>query len=319
MGIGDVATRLPAIWRAVARIVRGVRRRRPAAALLVNFTELSARLGRWLRSQGVPVVWCVAPQIWAWRPGRAGTVGRAVDRLAVILPFEEPLWRGHGVDATFVGHPAVSPTLPCPTAGRDERAAAVLPGSRDGEVLRLAGPLGSAAGRMIARGSIARATVFRAPGLGARAREEIERAARSHRLEIVDADTERGAGASLHAFTLALCASGTASLEAALAGAAPVVAYRLDRIAWCLARRLVTTPHVALPNVLLGRRVYPELLQDEARPDRIAGAAEALLDGPVARGEAREHASTLRQMLLAPSGAPFGANVARLLRSVVSR
>ncbi|MEJ7731761.1 MAG: hypothetical protein WKG00_21440 [Polyangiaceae bacterium] len=118
----------------------------------------------------------------------------------------------------------------------------------------------------------------------------------------------------LPGFEVALCASGTATLEAALAGAAPVVAYRLDALAWQIARRLVTTPHVALPNVVLGRRAFPELLQDEVTAERVAASARQLLVTVVAGGEARAIAMTLQRRLVAPDGARFGDQVAALIR-----
>jgi lipid-A-disaccharide synthase len=327
MGIGDVARKMPAVLVAVGRVSAHALRRRPSAALLVNFTELNALLGRWLRARGVPVVWCVAPQVWAWRRGRLRSVARAVDRLAVILPFEEALWRASGVAATFVGHPAVDPghSPPGPSersALRDAlglrrgRSVVVLPGSRDGEVLRLAEPLCAGAGRLCARGVVSSAVLVRAAGLGALARDHAAVCAARWGVQVVEADPQRGAAPLLPAFDVAMCASGTASLEAALAGAAPVVAYRLDRIGYRLARWLVTTPHVALPNVLLQRRAFPELLQDEVQPHRLATAAEALLEGTVAHGEMGRITDQLRQALIAASGKPFGANVAELVREV---
>jgi lipid-A-disaccharide synthase len=184
----------------------------------------------------------------------------------------------------------------------------VLPGSRAGEVRRLARPLAEAAATLAAEGAAAR--MILAPGLDRRARAAAIAAARTADLPVIDGDPEHGAAPLLGAFDAALCASGTASLEAALAAAAPVVAYRLDALAFALARRLVRTPHVALPNVLLGRRAFPELLQDEVTPARLAAAARALLAD---RAAAERTSAELRRVLSPPSAAPFGQRVADLL------
>jgi len=188
----------------------------------------------------------------------------------------------------------------------------VLPGSRAGEVARLAEPLCRAAARLLAEGRIRSATLVCAPGLDARAAETARASAARAGLSVTAAPVERGAATLLSGFELALCASGTASLEAALAGAAPVIAYRLDPLGYAVARRLVRVPHIALPNILLGRRVYPELIQHEVTPERIAAAAGALLDRPEVLSAARRE---LFEILALPSAKPFGERVADLFSS----
>jgi lipid-A-disaccharide synthase len=317
MGLADVAARVPALAGGVARLALRVARERPRAALLVNYTELNQRLGRLLRARGTRVLWCVAPQVWAWRRGRLRTLGGSFDTLAVILPFEEKLWRDAGHDARYVGHPALEVPALDPATVRARlaldpaaRAVAVLPGSRPGEVQRLGRPLCEAAALLAAQGAVDDARLVLAPGLDPRAREAALAAAAASGIAAVQADPEHGAASLLPGFDAALCASGTASLEAALAGAPPVVAYRMDAVAFAIARRLVRTPHVALPNVLLGRRAFPELLQDEVTPPALAAAARALLDR---RDEAAGDARALRAILAPPSPEPFGARVAGLL------
>ena len=321
MGLADVAAALPRIAASVVGLLSRARRDPPRAALLVNFTELNQRLGRLLRARGTRVLWCVAPQVWAWRPRRVESLRGAFDRLAVILPFEEPLWRAAGHDATYVGHPSLeAPALAlAPDRARSRarlgiapgaRAVAVLAGSRAGEVRRLASPLCEAARRLLGAGDADTARVILAPGLDPRARALLEQRARAAGIAALDADPDHGAAGCLDAFDVALVASGTASLEAALAGAAPVVAYRLDPLAFAVARRLVHTPHIALPNVILGRRAFPELLQDHARAAPIAAAARDLLRDP---GSSARASAELRAALAPPSPLPFGRRVADLI------
>ena len=317
MGFGDVAGRLPSIARAVFELVLRARRDPPRAALLVSFTELSTHLGRWLRSLGVRVLWCVAPQVWAWRSGRLRTLPRSLDRLAVILPFEEALWRRAGVDARYVGHPSLEAPRHSRASlrarfGLNGGAIAVLPGSRAGEVVRLAGPLCEAAALLRDRGFAESAHILVAPSLDPAARAHAERVALQFNLKLIPTDPEHGAASLLGGFDLALCASGTASLEAALSGVPTVVAYRLDPLSAALARRLVRAPFMALPNILLNRGAIPELFQAEANAFSIARAAEGIW----ARvGEAQVIAEELRAILRPPSTEPFGDRVAALMES----
>ncbi|MDI1430525.1 lipid-A-disaccharide synthase [Polyangium sorediatum] len=318
MGTLDVLRKAPALGRSLAVLVDRIRKDPPRAALLVNFTELNARLGRALRRRGTRVLWAVAPQVWAWRAGRIRALHDAVDRLAVVLPFEEPLWRDAGYDARFVGHPSADvPRLPR-EVGRARiglgagRAVAVLPGSRAGEITRLAPLFCEAASMLTARGDVDEARVLVAPWLDARARGELERAARRAGVGITEADAEHGASPLLGAFDLALCASGTACLEAALAGLPTVIGYRVDPLTYALARRLVRTPHIGLPNVLLGRRASPELLQDACTARELAASAASLANDE-SRGRAQADARALEARLRPPSPGPFGARVAALL------
>lgn len=323
MGALDVALRLPALAKAMAALWARVRRSPPRAALLVNFTELNQRLGKALRARGIRVLWCVAPQVWAWRPGRVEALRGAIDRLAVILPFEEALWRDAGVDARYVGHPSLeaAPPLADGESAREairdrlgiaekKPAIAILPGSRAGEVRRLSAALAGAAAMLRAEGSAADARLIVAPGLDARAAAIAARASREAGVAILRGDPEHGAAPLLGAFDVALSASGTASLEAALAGAAPIVTYRLDPAAYAIARRLVRTPHIALPNVLLGRRAFPELVQHEVTAARVAAAARAWIGR---RDEALRLARELRAILAPPAGGSFGERVAALI------
>ena len=315
MGFGDVAGRLPWLARAGYELVSRVRRRPPRAALLVSFTELSTHLGRWLRGLGVRVLWCVAPQVWAWRSGRLRTLPRSLDRLAVILPFEEALWRRAGVDAHYVGHPSLE-APPCGRGalraelGLNRGAIAVLPGSRAGEVFRLAEPLCEAAALLRARGVAESVFLLIAPSLDPAARSHAERVALRYQMKLLPTDPEHGAASLLGAFDLALCASGTASLEAALAGVPAVVAYRLDPLSAALARRLVRVPFMALPNILLNRRAIPELFQADATAALTARAAEGALKHA---DDAHAVAEELRAILRPPSIEPFGDRVAALM------
>jgi lipid-A-disaccharide synthase len=281
MGTAEIFGRLPALAAAFLRLKRAVDARRPAAAVLVNYTEFNLLLGRWLRGHGVKVLFVVAPQVWAWRASRLSSASTAMDRLAVILPFEEPLWRAAGVNARYVGHPALDAPVAVRTRARDGPARiALLPGSRPAEVRALTVPMLEACRRLTRHGHAIEARVLAAPWLDERARRWLFATIERFAVPAIDVDPSRGAMPQLAGFDASICASGTATLESALAGAAPVVVYRVGRLSAALASRFVHTPHVALPNVLLERRCYPELLQHEVEPGAVADALASVLGDP---------------------------------------
>lgn len=287
LGISEVARKAYAVSVAFGKVRRAVRRRRPAAALLVNYTEFNARLAAMLSRAGTRVLWYGAPQIWAWRSSRGGPLRRHLDRMAVMLPFEEALWQGLGVDARYVGHPALEERrgLEHRIAAREllgltpfAWAVAILPGSRPHEVRRLLAPM--LAGYEALQGDRASvdARVLLASSLDERTRAWARKLAAAHAVDVVDVDSRAGIAYALPAFDAALCASGTASLECALARVVPVVCYRVGWATEVGARALLKSPHVALPNVLLGREAFPELLQRDAAPGRITEALARVLD-----------------------------------------
>src|SRR5205823_1480427 len=190
----------------------------------------NARIGAWLRRRNVRVVWISPPEVWAWGASRARSLARCADRMLVTLPFEEAIWREAGAEAIYVGHPALDVDLPTRESLRarleiDEktRAIAILPGSRPAEIARLAPVFVEAARRV---GGVSRLVV--APSLDAPTRAQLASIARD--VPLVDAPPDLGAAALLPAFDVALVASGTASLECALAGVPPVVAYRMHPV-----------------------------------------------------------------------------------------
>lgn len=285
LGIGEVASKLGPIALAHARLVKLAEKRRPRAALLVNYTEFNVHLAKRLHANGIRVLWYVAPQVWAWRRERIDSIRKVIDRMAVILPFEEALWRSHGVDAHYVGHPSREVTS---LARGPARAAlgltpyaptiAILPGSRPHEVAaHLPVMLEAYESVRRDRASID-ARVLIAASLDTRTREKAESLARALRIGIFRVDAYLGAMPVLGAFDAALCASGTATLEASLAHAVPVVAYHVGLLTELAARVFVKTPYLALPNVLLGRQAFPEVVQRDLRPDKLAAALADVLD-----------------------------------------
>jgi lipid-A-disaccharide synthase len=294
LGLFELAGRAPTIARALMRLSSAVRETPPDVALLASWSAGNARIGARLRAMRVPVVWISPPEVWAWREGRAARLARAADRFAVTLPFEEALWRAAGADATYAGHPALDRAddeprdrlrarLGIPT---DARAVAILPGSRPAEIARLVEPFARAMPLAFAQLPDVTARIVVAPSLPEATRELLRATATSAGIATIDAPPE-GALSYLPAFDAALVASGTASLECALAGVPPVVAYRLHPLTMAIARRVVRTPHIALPNVVLSRAghapAFRELVQEAVTPEALATALHDTLLDPAAR------------------------------------
>jgi len=274
MGVLDVAGAAVRLARAWGTVTREAERRRPEVALLAGFTEFHQRLGAWLRRRGTRVVWCGAPQVWAWRSSRLRSLRGSADALGVLLPFEEALWRSAGYDARFVGHPCLESC-----GWREPRSPGrlvVLCGSRPAEARRLARPLLRAARLFVQRTNGWEARTVVSPALPASSREPLLREAREHGIEVEEGHPVEGAAPTLESYDLALVASGTACLEAAMSGTPPVIAYRFDALTALAARAVVKTAHIGLPNIVLGRRAFPELLQAEVTPEGIARAAQEL-------------------------------------------
>jgi len=308
--------RLRSVFRAV---LAEVDRERPAVAVLVDYAEFNLRLARELKGRGVPVVYYVSPQVWAWRRGRLRAIRERVTRMVVIFPFEEPLYREAGVPVTFVGHPLVDLARPA-----EDRAAflaaqgldpgrpvvAVLPGSRPQEVAHNLPPIAGGLRLLGERRAALQFALAVAPSLDPR---------------LLDRDLEglsvtRVAGrthALLSASSAGIVASGTATVEAALMDLLSVVVYRLSPLTYALGRPFVRVPHYAMANLIAGREVFKELIQSDFRPEGVAREVVFLLDDPVRRQDVMDGLRMVRSRL-GPPGASDRASavVAKVLLGV---
>lgn len=269
-GAGEALSRAGRVAALLWRVRRQLRADPPRLGLLVDYPGLNLRIAAMLRRAKVPVLYYGAPQRWAWLGFRAGALSRKIDRLAVTLPFEEPWFRARGIDATFVGHPAVERFCPLDRGHARQQLGlgrgpvlALLPGSRDNEIRRHLPPLVDAVRMLRGRFAPLLAVV---PGAGARLCADLAPGLR-----------QTDARLALSAADVALCASGTVTLEAALANVPMAVFYRLSPTSHALARALVRVPYIALPNLLLNRPLVPELIQNDMTPRNLARQAERLL------------------------------------------
>jgi lipid-A-disaccharide synthase len=307
MGLAEVLPKIPKILGVLRGMREAATRRRPSVALLVDSPDLNLRLARHLKRQGVKVVYYISPMIWAWRRGRARKIAQVVDRMLCILPFEERFYEGTGVSARFVGHPFAERSLPGDTAGYREALGlpagritiALLPGSRRSEIERIFPAMLDAAERIRERHPGVQFVVPVAVTLRESAlRPALARhAALDVRLVAGRADEVVGASDA------ALVKSGTSTLESALMQRPMVVVYKMAWLSYWMARLLVRMSHFALVNILAGRTVVPELLQQEASPERMADEIERLLTDPGARRAQLDGLAEVRRSLGEPGAA----------------
>ena len=318
MGVFEVLPRLPLLLKRIKETADAVERLKPAVLLTIDAPDFCFRVIKKLKARGVavPKVHFVAPSVWAWRPGRAAKVAQFLDHLLCLLPFEPPYFEREGLKATFVGHPVVSSAIgdgdgPSFRArygiAPDAPVLAVLPGSRSGEIERLAPVFGEAVAKLAAQ----------FPGLHIvmpavahlRARVEAMSATWAAPVTVVGGAEKADAFSAADA---ALAASGTVALELAMAGLPNVIGYRLNALTALLAKRLLKTPYVNLINIILGREAVPELLQENCTADNLAREAARLLDDENARTAQKAAAfEALKQ--LGFGGPPPGERAAQVV------
>jgi lipid-A-disaccharide synthase len=282
-GLLEVARVLPRTYGVYRRLVADATALKPGVFVAIDYPDFNFRLAHALRKLGVPVVYYISPQLWAWRPGRMKTMQRIADRVLVIFPFEEEIYQRAGVPVEWVGHPLLdSPTSPEPRGellarlGLDpaRQVVALLPGSRINEVRAILPGLLAAARIIHARLPAAQFLLARAPHLP----DELFKSLDQHGLSIVT--IENATGGVLASADVALLASGTVTVQAALAECPMVVVYRLSPLTYRLGRPFVRVNTFAMANLVAGLEVVPELMQDDFTPEAVADHAVAILEDP---------------------------------------
>lgn len=323
IGFAQVIGKLPLILRRLSQTVEAVVAARPDILVLVDAPDFTHRVAARVRRRmpGLPIVKYVSPTVWAWRPGRARAMRPYVDRLLALLPFEPEVHRKLGGPPTlYVGHPLLERLADLrPTAAEQARRAArpyrilVLPGSRRSEIERLADVFGQALG-MVAGGRDAELVL---PTLPHRL-EQVEAAVRRWpvRPRIVTDETEKYA--AFRTARAALAASGTVTLELALAGVPTVAAYKVAGWEALIAPHVLTIPSVLLPNLVLGENAMPEFLQHDCTPEKLASALDALLiDSPERRAQVAAFAQL--DVIFGVGGQPPSLRAASAVLDTLSR
>jgi lipid-A-disaccharide synthase len=311
VGILEVLRHVPRIRAVFRQVVDALDRERPDAAVLIDYPDFNLRLAAQLKRRGVPVLYYVSPQVWAWKRGRLRTIRETVSRMLVIFPFEEALYRAEGIPVTHVGHPLVDLVKAAPDRaafltdlGLDPKrpVIALLPGSRRPELVNNLPPLLDSVRQIAAERPDAQFLLAVAPLLDSAAVE-----ARCAGLPI---RCVRGQShAVLGAADLALVASGTVTVETALLGTPMVVVYRVAPLTYALGRPFIRVPHFAMVNLIAERRVVPELMQADFTAERLTTEALSLLSDAARAQRMREDLADVVRRLGGPGATARAASI----------
>ena len=284
VGLVEVITHLPGIYGEFQRLIEAARREKPDLAILTDSPDFNLRVARRLHEMGVPVVYLVAPQAWAWRQGRVKCMRRDLRLLLAIFPFEEKWFKDRGVPTRFIGHPMARHIRPRQSReeffealGLDPNRpmVALLPGSRRGEITRHLPALKDAVTRI---GAEAQFVLGTPPSVG---RKFFDNHSLPETIHVIEGETWD----LLAHCDVALAASGTVTMEAALLGAPTVSFYRVTGFSWLIGRFLVDVPFYTMVNLVAGRRVIPELMQDDMTGEKLAREVLRLLRSPAERDD----------------------------------
>jgi len=322
MGLIEVLRHYPLLRRSMNRLKAAMAERRPDLLICIDYQEFNQRLARHARSLGIPVLFFVAPQVWAWRPHRAARMCEVADDLAVLFPFEVELFAGYGIRTHHVGHPLVD-MIDLTRDQQQARAAlglnadatviGLLPGSRRSEIRRLLPVMLAAASALHARHPDWRFVLpiahtlsddTLAPWLADAPPDPVLRLVRNHTHD------------AIRAADMALVTSGTASLETAVIGTPMVITYKTSWLTYQLAKRMLSTPDIGLPNIVARQRIIPEVIQDQATAPRLAAEIEQLLHNPEQQSLQRQGLLSVREQLGSQGAID---NVARLAAEQLSQ
>lgn len=306
VGLVEVVAHIPRIYREFRKLRAAAAAEKPQLAILTDSPDFNLRLARHLKRLRIPIVYLVAPQVWAWRRGRLPLMRRTIDLLLCIFPFENEFFAPTGIQAAYIGHPLTR--LVKPTAGRDElrsrfevpsgsQLVALLPGSRPGEAARHLPILIEAVEqiRSARQGREPRFILAVPPGTlppGSTFRERISAAS----IQLLEGQTWD----VLASADLCLAASGTVTIEAGLLGTPLIAFYRVNKLTWWMGRSLVNVPFYSMVNLVAGRRIVPELIQDQMTSGRLASEALKLLNDPSAMEKMHRDLAVMAQKLSGP-------------------
>jgi lipid-A-disaccharide synthase len=301
-GFTEFVSKVPALNAAKRRLVTAAKTARPHVLVVIDYFGFNVRLARDFKALGIPVVYYISPQIWAWRPGRIKTIRTIADRVLVIFPFEEAIYRKADVPVEFVGHPLIDLVHTSVSRGEflrrlglhsDRPTVALLPGSRTGELRRILPTLVEAARRIRSQVPGAQFVIARATNLDD---QLFEPARGMHGLHVVEGETDTVIAAS----DLVLTASGTATVQTALHDKPMVVVYRVSPLEYRIGRPFVHLDTFAMVNLIAGERLVPELIQDAFTPEAVAQEAVSFLTDPQRVERIRQGLAGVRRKLGGP-------------------
>lgn len=311
VGVTEVIRNISVVKKAHDAVMRRIAREKPDLAVLVDYPGFNLKLAGDLARRGIPVAYYISPQLWAWAPQRIHLVKKFVRKMVVFFRFEEDLYKRHGIDVEFVGHPLLDTVKA--TSPKDEviaryglaklkKTIAFLPGSRISEIRNFLPILGRAAELISAKFGNVQFVISKHPGRPAEMYKEAL-CGSTFEYRLVESDLHNIVAAS----DLAVVASGTATLETAILGTPLVIVYKANLLTYALYRLVRTIPFLGIVNVIAGRQVAPELLQADMTPEKIAGKVAELLGDPVALQAMRAELAGIKASLGAPGASSRAA------------
>lgn len=324
MGLIEVLPNILRLSRRLDQTVADIAARRPAVVVTIDSPGFTLRLAQRIRPLGIPVVHYVAPQIWAWRPGRVAKIKAAVDHILCLLPFEPVIFEAAGMQASFVGHPVLESGVDAGDGARfrathglapEQPLLVVMPGSRRMEVKRLLPVFGQAL-RLLAPRVPNLAVALPVSAVVADAVRTGTQGWPGRIILVTDLAEKHDAFAAARGHGAGLIKSGTSSLEMAVAGVPHLVAYKVNPVTAAIVRRLVRVPFASLVNLLADRAVVPEYLQQDATPEALAEGLAGLLLDPAPAAAQREGFAEMLSKLRPPEGLPSAAAAAVVLRTL---
>jgi lipid-A-disaccharide synthase len=313
VGITEVFVKLRSIFKALRTLKRSLKREKPDLVILIDFPDFNLRLARVAHRKGIPILYYISPQVWAWRSGRVKLIARLVKKMVVLFPFEVPLYEAAGVDVEWVGHPLldiVKPTLPKEMAfqqfGLDpgRRTVGLLPGSRVHEIERLLPSLLASAERLQKEIPDLQFVIPLAPGIS-RATLESQMNPASVPVKVVEGFTYD----VMNLCELLITASGTATLEGAILGKPMIIIYKVSFPTYWIGRALVRVNHIGLANLVAEKEIALELIQKDVNPQRIVEEAFRILKDPLLSRKITESMGEVRHKLGEPGAAERAARI----------
>lgn len=311
VGITEVFSKLLTIYRAMSTVKKALRRLRPDVVILIDFPDFNFHAAGIAKKIGIPILYYISPQIWAWRQGRVNKIRRLVDHMAVILPFEAAFYRKHRVPATFVGHPLLDriSRVDAPPLSQDffdNPVIGLLPGSREKEVSTLLPIMLEASKRIRQAHPSAQFIVSCSDSIDTDRMMEIVNPFKADiKIEVVKGSVAQVIKKS----RLLVAASGTVTLEAALHGVPMVIIYKVSPLSYWLGKRLINVKHIGIVNLIAQKGLLPELIQDDASPRQIAAQIVQMINDPIKYRQTRMALLQIRKRL---GGAGASGRVARI-------
>ena len=311
VGITEVFSKLRGILKGIGIAKRSLKEMRPDLLILIDFPDFNLHVAATAKKLKIPVLYYISPQVWAWRPGRVNKIGKLVDHMAVILPFEQQFYRKHNIPVTFVGHPLLdnkhATDKICNEMISDELVIGLLPGSRDREIARHLPVMLKAAGFISKLAGKVKFIISLASSVE---REHIEDIVKNYKV-IIDFDiVADSVDKVFRRCKLVIVASGTVTLEAAISGTPMLIIYKVSPISYWLGKIMIRVNNIGLVNLIAGKEIVPELVQSKASPENIADTVLNMLNDASGLERLRNELSGVRESLGRPGASERVAEIA---------